>query len=264
MWSNVATLHDCSKTHLACWRAVTCVRGRWLPGCPSWAAPLPVGPGASERISWRAPECLVHTGPPDPPEPVAGARLCATTETPWLHLLDCCNNVYTIIPSSHVSLCTVHYMEFKKILYITNHRCILYVHTILKTHTETHMVTNKGLKTCTGLYQTKMNIKLLRKNLVDPGVKQHQSLLLIEQSLLHVELLKDVDVECEVTAECQTLLDKVLHSEFRNLERNQNRPPARVLIHTATWERSDKLGMTKFEKIWLCHWLWDFPYMFYN
>lgn len=79
-----------------------------------------------------------------------------------------------------------------------------------------------------------MNIKLLRKNLVDPGVKQHQSLLLIEQSLLHVELLKDVDIKREVAAEGQTLLDEVLHSEFRNLERDQNRSPARVLIHTAT------------------------------
>lgn len=73
---------------------------------------------------------------------------------------------------------------------------------------------------------------------MDPGVKQHQSLLLIKQSLLHVELLKDVDVECEVAAEGQTLLDKVLHGEFRNLERNQNRPPARVLIHTATLKTS--------------------------
>lgn len=82
--------------------------------------------------------------------------------------------------------------------------------------------------------QTKMNIKLLRKNFGDPGVKQHQNLLLIEQSLLHVELLKDVDIEREVAAEGQALLDKVLHSEFRNLERNENRPPARVLIHTAT------------------------------
>lgn len=79
-----------------------------------------------------------------------------------------------------------------------------------------------------------MNIKLLRKNLVDPGVKQHQSLLLIEQRLLYVEFLKDVDIKCEVAAEGQTLLDEVLHSEIRNLERNQNRPPARVLIHTAT------------------------------
>lgn len=80
---------------------------------------------------------------------------------------------------------------------------------------------------------------------MDPGVKQHQSLLLIEQSLLHVELLKDVDVECEVAAEGQTLLDKVLHGEFRNLERNQNRPPARVLIHTATWGTANKLEVTK-------------------
>lgn len=102
VWSNVAMLHDCSKTHLACWRAVTCVRVRWLPGCPSWSAPLPAGPGGSGRISQREPECLVHTGLPDPPEPVAGARLCATTETPWLRLLGHCNYLYTIIPSSHL------------------------------------------------------------------------------------------------------------------------------------------------------------------
>lgn len=84
-----------------------------------------------------------------------------------------------------------------------------------------------------------MHIKLLRKNLIDPGVKQHQGLLLIKQSLLQVELLKDVDVECEVAPESKTLLNKVLHGEFRNLERNQNRPPARELIHTATWKNKN-------------------------
>lgn len=75
---------------------------------------------------------------------------------------------------------------------------------------------------------------LPRKDLVDPRVEEQQSSLLIEQGLLHVELLQNIHIEGQVAAQSQALLYEVLHSQLRNLERDQYGAPTKVPIHTAT------------------------------